>query len=295
MRQLALEFVAKHALFPFSRTWRSPMRCLSAPLIAALLTASQAAANPDEAPDIRALVESELGEGFRVVELALTAEELRRDGPDASYYGEFAASVTLPVAFYHEIGRGDGYLLVGKLLERGEIVPAFGNAVAAYRDGSWTFEINVLDLQLPGGRPFSEFRSPGTVVLEAGTDLVDRFQTQREVALRDAEALRIQDIRIEDAETAALLARRRGTRRVPGASARGTRAVGDHRGGDRGHATCPWRKLARHSSSRRSPRRRLRRCSPVPWPTSRRVPTAGPRPGRRRGARRVPDGSLRSA
>ncbi len=183
------------------------MRYLSAPLFAVLLTTFQAAANPDEAPDIRALVESELGDGFRVVELTFTAEELRRDGPGASYYSEFAASVTLPVAFYHEIGRGDGYILVGKLLERGEVVPAFGNAVAVYGNGGWSVEINVLDLQMPGGRPFSEFRSPGTVVLEVGTDLVDRFQTQREVALQDAEALRVQDLRIQDAETAALLAR----------------------------------------------------------------------------------------
>ena len=183
------------------------MRYLSAPLIAVLLTTFQATANPDEAPDIRALVESELGDGFRVVDLTLTTEELRRDGPGASYYGEFAASVTLPVAFYHEIGRGEGYILVGQLLERGEIVPAFGHVVAVYGDDGWTVEINVLDLQLPGGRPFSEFRSPGTVVLEAGTNLVDRFQTQREVALQDAEVLRVQDLRIEDAETAALLAR----------------------------------------------------------------------------------------
>ena len=183
------------------------MRYFPVLLFAALLTTFQAAANPDEAPDIRALVESELGDGFRVVEFSFTAEEPRRDGPDASYYGEFAAAVTLPVAFYHEIGRGDGYILVGKLLERGEIVPAFGNAVAVYGDGGWIVEISVLDLQLPGGRPFSEFRSPGMVVLEAGTDLVDRFQAQREVALQDAEALRAQDLRIEDAETAALLER----------------------------------------------------------------------------------------
>ncbi|MDE0524382.1 MAG: hypothetical protein OXH79_20755, partial [Boseongicola sp.] len=183
------------------------MKHLPAMLFAVLLTTLQAVANPDEAPDIRALVEAELGDGFRVAELTVTTEELRRDGPGASYYSEFAASVILAVTLYHEIGQGDGYSLVGKLLERGETVPAFGSATAVYGDGRWNVEVNVLDLQLPGGHPFSEFRSPGTVVLEAGTELVDRFLAQREVALRNAEALRIQDAQIGETETAALLAR----------------------------------------------------------------------------------------
>ena len=183
------------------------MKHLPATFFAVLLTTVQAAANPDEAPDIRTLVEAEIGDGFRVIELTVTAEELRRDGPDASYYGEFAASVILPVTLYHEIGQGEGYRLVGKLLERGETVPAFGSATAVYEDGRWDVQVNVLDLQLPGGHPFSEFRSPGIVVLEAGTDLVDRFLAQREQAFRDAEALRVQDARNEETETSALLAR----------------------------------------------------------------------------------------
>ena len=183
------------------------MRRLPAPLFAIFLTAFKVAADPNAAPDIWALVESELGNGFRVAELTITTEELRRNESGAIYEGEFAASVILPVTLYHEIGHGDGYRLVGNFLERGETVPAFGSAVAVYTDGRWAVEINLLDLQLPGGRPFSEFRSPGTVVLEAGTDLVDRFLAQREVAFRNAEALRAQDARIEKTETAALLAR----------------------------------------------------------------------------------------
>ena len=183
------------------------MRHLPATLFAILLAAFEVAADPNEAPDIRALVESELGNGLRLAELTITTEEFRRDGSGAIYQGEFAAAVVLPVTLYHEIGHGDGYRLVGKLLERGETIPAFGSAVAVYSDGRWAVEISLLDLQLPGGHPFSEFRSPGTVVLEAGTNLVDRFLAQREIAFRNAEALRVQDARVEATETAALLAR----------------------------------------------------------------------------------------
>ena len=176
------------------------MKHLPLTLIAGLLATFRATANPNEAPDILPLVESALGNGYRVVELTITDEDLQRDGLDASYYGEFAASLSLPVALFHEVSRGDGYILVGKLLERGETISGFGNAVAAYQDGRWLIDVNVLDLRLPGGSPFSEFRTPGVVVLEAGANHVDRFLAQREAALKDAEALRLHSVRLEDAE-----------------------------------------------------------------------------------------------
>ena len=52
-------------------------------------------ANPNQTPDILAMVEVELGNEFRVSDLAITAEDLRRDGLDANYYSEFEASVVL--------------------------------------------------------------------------------------------------------------------------------------------------------------------------------------------------------
>ena len=171
-------------------------------LVVGVLAAFQAAANPNEAPDIRPLAEARLEDGYRVVELNVTHEDLRRDGLDASYYGEFEASVAVPVALFHEIGRGEGYVLVGKVIDRGETVPAVGNAVAAWQDGRWLVEVNILDLRLPGGSPFTDFRyrSPNMVVLEAGTEQVERFQAQREAGIRDTEALRMQEVRLKDAE-----------------------------------------------------------------------------------------------
>ncbi len=73
------------------------------------------------------MVESDLGNGFRVTKFAINAEEIRRD---------------------------DGHRLVGKPLELGDTVPGFESAVAVYSDDRWTVEVSLLDLQLPGGRPF---------------------------------------------------------------------------------------------------------------------------------------------
>ena len=97
------------------------------------------------------MLQSQLDDGYRVLELAVTNEDLSRDGLDAFYYGEFEALVSVPVGLFHEIGRGDGYVVVGKVIERGETVPAVGNAVAVYEDGRWRVEVNILDMRLPGG------------------------------------------------------------------------------------------------------------------------------------------------
>lgn len=176
------------------------MKHIAPALIVSLLMTFQAAANPNEAPDIVHLVEAEIGDDYRVVEVTVGVEDLRRDGLEATYYAEFEAALALPVALFHEVGRGEGYILVDKVLDRGEIFLAHGNAVAAYQEGRWLVEVNVLDLRLPGGRPFPDFRNFGAIVLEAGTDHVARFQAGREAALADAEALRMQDLRIKDAE-----------------------------------------------------------------------------------------------
>ena len=53
------------------------MKHLPTTLFADFLTTFQASANPDEAPDIRTLVESGPGDGFRVAELMVTTEVLR--------------------------------------------------------------------------------------------------------------------------------------------------------------------------------------------------------------------------
>ena len=161
-----------------------------------VLAAFQAMACPDEAPDILPLVEDALGDGYRVVELTVTAEDLQQDGPGASYYAEFAATVALQVALYHEVSRGDGYVLVDRLLEKGATVPAFGHAVAACEEGRWTADVSVLEFRLPGGSLFPGFQDPGIAVLEAGTSLATHFQVRREAAPNDVEALRLQDVEI---------------------------------------------------------------------------------------------------
>ena len=176
-------------------------QALAIPATCAFATfCSPVLANPNQSPDILAMVGVELGNEFRVSHLVITAEDLRRDGLDANYYSEFEASVVLPVSLYYEVSHGDGYLLLGKLYDRGTTISAFGNAIGAYQDGRWLVDVNVLDFQLSGGRPFSEYRSRDIVVLESGTDLVAQFLAQREAALDEARALRLQEVQLEDAK-----------------------------------------------------------------------------------------------
>ena len=86
----------------------------------------QVAAHPNEVPDIVHLVQAEIGAGNRVVEVKVSNEDLRRDRLDATYCGEFGASLALPVAFFHEVGRGEGYVLVDKVFESGKASAAHG-------------------------------------------------------------------------------------------------------------------------------------------------------------------------
>lgn len=176
------------------------MKYIASILACGILVTGHAMANPNEAPDFVPLVEARLGDGYRIVDVTVGHEDLRRDGLDATYYAEFEVALALPAALFHEVGRGDGYVLLGTVLERGETIPAYGNAVGAYQEGRWLVEVNILDLRVPGGKPFRDFGGWGGLALVTGTEQVARFQAEREAALEEAEALRMQDVRIRDAE-----------------------------------------------------------------------------------------------
>ncbi len=174
------------------------------PIIAATailfaLTGTTVSANPKKAPDIAPRILKEL-ENRQDCQIRKANEELERDRLSANYYTEFTASVALPVPLYSKVSSGDGYVIVQKLFAIGDTLPAYGNALGVYEDGKWRVDVNILDVQMPGGRPFSQFEKSGRVVLEAGTDAVLELQAGRAAAMEAAKALKAQDVRLEDAE-----------------------------------------------------------------------------------------------
>ncbi len=68
--------------------------------------------------------------------------------------------MVLPVTLFHEIGHGDGYRLVGKLLEQGENVPTFGSVGAAAANSTAS--------RVPGVRAARQSASMLSVVFESG-------------------------------------------------------------------------------------------------------------------------------
>ena len=153
----------------------------------ALLMAWQAAASPIEFPYFQDLIEFEIGGGSRVVDADVTIERLQSDVRDVSHYGNLKIYLEPPVALVCEICRGDGFVAVGVVLKRDEAIPAYGNAVAANRDGRWLADVNVHDLRTTDGSPVSESHAPSTIVIETDSDLVAGFQAGRVAALSDVE------------------------------------------------------------------------------------------------------------
>ena len=175
------------------------MRCsfLIMPLVGALsfaLSVGVSLANPNRAPDAKPAIIEEIDlPASMILDMALSNEDLMRDGLTASYYATFSLSVAVLEPTYIKVAEGDGYVVIEPVLTREDTISVFGNVLGAYEDGMWKTQVNVIERIDQGGTPYSRFRSPDRIILIAGKADLESFVSKRSETAALIHQLAMQD------------------------------------------------------------------------------------------------------
>lgn len=174
--------------------------------------AEASAKGPNPTEDVGpAIVEAFGSEASLVSGIKILDENVVGKGEGARYSAGFSGEYKLPVASFVEISSGPGYAVVHQVAEAGDVFPIQGRVLGLLNNGSWHVRTETVDVQHPGGSPFSRFRAGDRVVLMADSknleDLLQaRLQAQElthKIELQEIESKAEQERAVEAAKRAA--------------------------------------------------------------------------------------------
>lgn len=167
----------------------------AAATVLCLSLAGTGMANPNEAPAISDEIARQLRlMNSQISDLELRDESLNRDGLTANYYAGFSLTAAAPHSAYAEVDSGPGYVVVQKVISEGDPVPVSGNVLGAYEEGAWEVQVNVTEVQEPGGQQLERFQKSDRVVMMAGSADLEAFIAARKEAQALAHELALQAI-----------------------------------------------------------------------------------------------------